>query len=241
MTEAGVLRLHFTADDLLHTRFAPTPVPLMELGLAVAALQRQDPVFAGWRDASLAALPPPARPLLRLVPPTGAGPRFLDPISDGLDEGLAAVMAAPTALVRRELRRVCGTGQPMTPWVRALYARDRGAWYELRDAVRAGYQTLIRDSWMQICRSHRADVAWRTRVAGEFGLQAALQTIHPAARWRGTTLEVDVPHEATVIAGGRGVTLLPTAFGAQRPLIDTYTDGSLLIVYPALCPLPLID
>jgi DNA-binding transcriptional ArsR family regulator len=236
-----VLRVHFTADDLLRTRFAPAPAPLMELGLAVAALRRRDPVFAGWRHASMAALPPPARPLLQLVPPSGAGPRFLDPISDGLDDGLAAVLSAPTPFVRRELRRVCGAGQPVTPWLRALYARDRQAWWALRDAVCAGYEALISGSWTRISRGHRADVAWRARVAGELGLQVALQTIHPRARWLGTTLEVDVEHDLTVTAGGRGVTFLPSVFGAERPLIDTHPDGSLLIVYPAVTPLPLVD
>ena len=236
-----MLRVHFTADDLLRTRFAPTPAPLMELALAVAALQRQDPVFAGWRSTNLAALPRAARPLLQLVPPTGAGPRFLDPVSDGLDDGLAAVLSAPTPFVRRELRRVCGAGLPVTPWVQALYARDRQAWWTLGEAVRTAYEALIRDSWTRICRGHRADVAWRGRAAGELGLREALGMIHPRARWRGTTLEVDVEHELAVTAGGRGVTLLPTVFGAERPLIDTHPDGSLLIVYPALTPLPLVD
>jgi DNA-binding transcriptional ArsR family regulator len=236
-----VLRVHFTADDLLRTRFAAAPAPLMELGLAVAALQRRDPVFAGWRRTSMAALPPPARPLLQLVPPSGAGPRFLDPVSDGLDDGLAGVLAAPTPFVRRELRRVCGAGQPVTPWVRALYERDRRAWWALRDAVRSGFEALISSDWPRICRAHHADVAWRARMVGEYGLQAALQMIHPRARWRGTTLEVDVERDLTVAAGGCGVTLLPTVFGAERPLIDTHPDGSLLIVYPALTPLPLID
>jgi DNA-binding transcriptional ArsR family regulator len=236
-----VLRVHFTGDDLLRTRFAATPAPLMELGLAVAALRRRDPVFAGWRRASQAALPPAARLLLHLVPPTGAGPRFLDPISDGLDDGLAAVLAAPTPFVQSELRRVCGAGLPTTPWVRSLYRRDRPAWAALRDALCAGYEALIRGSWTQISRGHRADVAWRARVAGECGLRAALQMIGPRGRWQGTTLEFDVEHELTVTPGGRGVTLLPSVFGAERPLVDTHPDGSVLIVYPALTPLPLID
>ncbi|MFF4156534.1 hypothetical protein [Streptomyces sp. NPDC001678] len=37
--------------------------------------------------------PPTARPLFRLVSPTGAGPQFLDPPAPGLDAGLETVMA----------------------------------------------------------------------------------------------------------------------------------------------------
>lgn len=63
-----VLRVHFTTDDLLRTRFAAAPAPLMELGLAVAALQRRDLVFDGWRRRAAARLPGPARMLFELVP-----------------------------------------------------------------------------------------------------------------------------------------------------------------------------
>jgi len=86
-----VLRLHFTADDLLRTRFATAPAPLLEMGLAVAALQRRDTLFDNWRREAGARLPRVGRTLLQLVAPSGAGPLFLDPISDGLDDGLDTV------------------------------------------------------------------------------------------------------------------------------------------------------
>ncbi len=109
-----MLRVHLTAADLLRIRFADEPAPLVELGLAVAAWQRRrDPVFAGWRQVQ--PLPSTARPLLDLVPSNGAGPLFLDPPSDGVDDGIELVRDAPTALVDVELRRVCGRYRRVTP------------------------------------------------------------------------------------------------------------------------------
>lgn len=47
-----MLRVHFTAEDLWRVTFADEPAPLMELGLALAMLQRDDgssPEMRRWR------------------------------------------------------------------------------------------------------------------------------------------------------------------------------------------------
>ena len=236
-----MLRVHFTTDDLLRTRFAPGPAPLIELELAIAALQRRDPLFDGWRRGAAARLPSQARMLFELVPWTGTGPMFLDPVSSGLEDGLDAVLSAPGPLVRSELRRICGKGQPITPWIRALHERDSDAWRVLGDALRAGHAALIQVAWPRIWQSFREDVAGRSRAIAESGLMAALETLHPSARWRGDTLEIDAEVALSVRPAGRGVTLLPSAFWTGRPLIGHYPDSSTLIIYGAQRPLPLID
>src|SRR6266700_3952845 len=100
----NMLRVHMTAEDLLRTRFASQPAPLVEIGLAVATLQGRDPVFGSWRRSA-------------------TGPLFLDPITTGLAEGLELVQSAPVSLVSEELRRVSAARSP-TPWLRLVAARD---------------------------------------------------------------------------------------------------------------------
>src|SRR6185369_4138408 len=51
--KARVLRVCFTAVDLLHVTVAAEPAPLIELMLAAAALHRTEPVFSGWRQRTL--------------------------------------------------------------------------------------------------------------------------------------------------------------------------------------------
>ena len=236
-----MLRVQFTAEDLLHTRFAASPAPLMELGLAFATLQRREALFDGWRAEVNAMLPRAARRLFDLLPPGGAGPLFLDPISDGLEDGIDAVLSARRGFVRHELRRICAGGQPITPWIRALDEGDPAAWQVLGEAVRGGYEAVIGPAWPRVWRSFRGEIAWRGRLMAERGVRGMLETIHPAARWQDTTLHFDVDRRLTVRPDGRGVTLMPSAFWTGRPLIDTYPDGSTLIVYPALTALPLVD
>jgi DNA-binding transcriptional ArsR family regulator len=201
--------------------------------MALATLQRDDAVFARWTRRT--RLPREARPLLELVPPNAAGPLFLDPVSEGLEDGLDTVLSTPHAYARAELVRAC---RP-TALTRGLVARDRDAWRTVEDALRAAYDAIWDDARIQA--SFDADLAWRRTLLAEQGAGAALATVYPGSRWSGSTLEIDVPEDSEHAPGGRGITLMPSVFWTGRPMVGTYTDGSKFLVYPALTPLPLVD
>jgi DNA-binding transcriptional ArsR family regulator len=235
-----MLRVHLTAEDLLKTRFASHPAPLLETGLAVAALQRRDPVFRTWRRSAAAQLPTAARPLLELVPPSATGPVFLDPVTTDLAEGLELVRAAPAPLVTAELQRVRGAGPP-TPWLRSLAERDREASHDLDLALRLAHHHLTADAWPRILTSFRSELALRSRLIAELGVQAALSTLHPSISWNGTVMQIEAVSELDIHPCGAGLRLMPSPLWTGRVLIAPEPDGSVLVVYPALTPLPLID
>lgn len=235
-----MLRVHLTAEDLLRTRFASQPAPLIELAHAVAALQRQDPVLGSWRRSAAARFPTAARPLLGLIPRSATGPLFLDPVSTGLAAGLDLVQQAPARLVRHELRRVLGS-RPVPAWPRLLAAGDRETWRDLDRALRLAHDHLLCDAWPRVCSGFRAELAWRSRLIAELGVQAALSTLHPRISWSGTVLQIDAARELDVYPRGAGLTLLPSVLWTGRPMITDHPDGSTVVVYPALTPLPLID
>jgi DNA-binding transcriptional ArsR family regulator len=230
-----VLRLRFTAEDLLCVRFAARPAPLLELGAALATYQRDDPVFARW--ARRIRFPREALPLLALIPASATGPLFLDPFSEGLEDGLEAVRSTPPDHVRAELARAACP----TTWTRALAGQDRRAWRTLERALRRGHDTVIAPDRERMHAAFEADVAWRRTVLSERGIGAMLSGLYPGSRWIGTTLEVGVPQDSEHAPGGRGLTLLPSAFWTGRPMIGTHSDGSMLLLYPALTPVPLVD
>jgi DNA-binding transcriptional ArsR family regulator len=206
----------------------------------VAALQRQDPVFRGWQRSAATRLPTAARPLLELVPPSATGPLFLDPITTGLAEGLELVRAAPASLVTAELQRVSGS-RPPTPWLRSLAARDREASLDLDLALRLAHHCLTADAWPRIMTAFRSELAWRSRLIAELGVQAALSALHPSITWNGTVLQVEATSEWDFYPCGAGLTLMPSPLWTGRPLLAPQPDGAVLVVYPALAPLPLID
>lgn len=235
-----MIRVHLNAEDLLRIRFASHPAPLIELGHALAALHRSDPVFTGWRCSAGAQLPRPARPLLDLIPGSATGPLFLDPVSTSVEEGLQLVRQAPPAFITDELQRITGTARPPS-WVRMLAEQDRQSWRDLIRALGLAHQCLIADSWPQVWSGFRSERAWRGRLMAEFGVQGALATLHPAIEWDGTVLQIRTPKEVDFYPGGAGVTLLPSVFWTGRPQIGHHPDGSVVIVYPALTPLPILQ
>jgi DNA-binding transcriptional ArsR family regulator len=230
-----VLRIRFTADDLLRVRFASGPAPLLELGLAVATLRRNDAVFAQW--ARRVRLPRVARPLLQLIPPTAGGPTFIDPVSEGLGDSLGTVLSTSRDDVRAELVRAC---RP-TPWTKGLMARDGDAWRILERTLSGAYDAIVGPEWARVRASFHADVAWRRTLLAQDGLGAALASVFPGSTWSGTTLEIDVPWDREHTLDGHGLTLMPSAFWTGSPRTNVHPDGSMLLVYPALTPVPLVE
>jgi DNA-binding transcriptional ArsR family regulator len=236
----AVLRVCFTAEDLLQVTFANEPAPMVELTLAIAALQRADPMFTPWRRRTLHALPRPAGPLLELVPATAKGPLFLDPLSLGFDDGLDQVLSSPTPFVRAELHRVQAADHRPILWTRLLADRDREAWQILEHAVRTAHACLLTDSWNRIRAGFDAERAWRVQLLAAQGIRATLASLAPGARWHGTTLEFDSTDAVETALNGHGITLLPSVFWTGRPLVGRYAQSTFL-VYPAVTPLPLLD
>ncbi|MEV7616715.1 helix-turn-helix domain-containing protein [Streptomyces sp. NPDC089799] len=237
--------MHFGAEDLLDVRFAAEPLPLVELCLALAAWQRTDRpgVFARWRRQVARELPSDARPLLHLLRPDGDNPAFVEPPVPDLDAALDAVREGGRQLPYEDLVRAASRtrgGADPGGWLRGLWEQDREAWALLDRSLRSAHAALIAPRWREIRQSFRADVAWRARMLAGHGIKAALAGTHPGARWSGTTLAVPGPPDFETRLGGRGLTLMPSAFWTGRPLLAPRPDGSHLLVYPALTPLPLV-
>ncbi|HEY2578095.1 MAG TPA: winged helix-turn-helix domain-containing protein [Streptosporangiaceae bacterium] len=234
-----MLQVHLTAEDLLRTKFASEPAPLIELSLALATLQRCDPVFGTWRHGAAARLPTASRPLLNLIPVTGTAPLFLDPISTSLAEGLEEVQRAPAQVVREELRQLFPAG-PHLSWPRLLAIRDRRAWRDLHAAQRMAHRNLIDGATTRARQGYQAELAWRSRMIAESGVQATLSALHPSISWDGAVLQINADDQWEMHPGGNGLTLMPSVYWAGRPMLTWHPDGSVAIVYAALTPLPLI-
>ncbi|MGQ4382765.1 DUF5937 family protein [Streptomyces sp. SAS_270] len=237
-----MLRLHFTAEDLLRVSFATQPAPLMELGMAVAVLQRRSPppALTRWQHRTRQAFPAAARPLLHLIPPSARGPMFLDPLSRGLEDGLETVLSTPGARVRAELDHRIPSVLPPSTWARRLVDQDRQAWQELERALRSAYDGLLAEPWARVQAAFDAERAWRTRLLAEHGIRTALAGLGPGGHWDGTTLIYDSPDDIQATLTGHGVTLLPSTLWTGRPLFAVHDDAPSIIVYEAAAPLPLL-
>jgi DNA-binding transcriptional ArsR family regulator len=237
-----VLHVQCTAEDLLNISIAEHPAPLLELAMAMSSTQRRatHPAFEPWRSHIARTLPVQVRPLLQLHSPLGVGPMFVDPPSATFDEGLDQVLSTSRAEATAELQRICAIDRTRTSWIRRLAERDREAWTILARAMRTGYAAVLGDSWPILHAGFHAETAWRTRMLAQHGLRATLTALSPAIRIRGTSLEIDSPRDLRRTLDGRGIILQPTMLWTGHPLISVHPDGRLMLIYPALSPLPLL-
>lgn len=240
-----MLRLRFTPDDLLRVRFAPAPSPLVEgvLALTVVRAGSPDPALVRWRHRLSCELPSAVGDLLELLRPAdGLGPLFLDPPPADPADALAHVLGTPRAAAAEDLAYTWRGHGPLPPRAVALGAGEARAWRELGVSLDTLLRRVLPPSWPRIQAGFAADVAWRGQVLITQGLQAMLAGLVPGgASWEsGTVLRLPRQGDIEVTLTGHGLTLMPSLLWRGTPLRAPHPDGSLLLVYPALTPLPLV-
>ncbi|MBH5335357.1 winged helix-turn-helix transcriptional regulator [Streptomyces pactum] len=233
------LRIHFTAQDLARTRLAEAPRPMLELNIALRLLQEQShPTrFGPWRRESLKRLSPQVRMLFDLVPPVGWSVDFLDHATvGGLDEALDLIRATPAARLRADMEAWAERGgrRPVPAWTRSI-GSDRRLLLELADTVGHVYQQIIAPYRPRLDALGDADQAMRRRQLGQGGLDALLAGLNPRRiRWRPPVLELSTASgfEGDICLQGRGLLLIPSAFGAVYPVLNDEAEPQPWITYP---------
>ncbi|CCH31304.1 winged helix-turn-helix domain-containing protein [Actinosynnema sp. NPDC047251] len=226
-----MLRVIFTTDDLVRTTVAPTADPLWEVVLGGCRLRDRDrpAAFHEWSLEMRRRLDSrsPAVRVLHLLSPA---PDLLTPpeAAAGLEAGLAALRATPAHRVRAELSRF----RPLPEWTKPLAGGDRRALAVLADMVRHLHSRLVAPYSDVIRESVNADRARRARDLVDGGVHALLAGLGPYARWEPPVLEVDHPEERELPLRGRGLRLVPSYFGRQRPCTLADPAAPPVLVYP---------
>lgn len=235
-TELVMLRLHFSSEDLSRIRFARRPDPLWEAVLSITLLGSKQgrTVFSPWRAharSELVKLPHEQLRLLRyLAPPRGSFPDFLTPLkaSQGLEEGIDAVLSTPRSRLRRELEILPGNPS----WARPLAEGDLEILTSLGQALRNYHQAVISPYEPRIQTLIDSERAIRTKPMLDHGSEALLGSLGPIMRWSPPILEVDYPLEREVHLAGRGLRLVPSAFCWRYPITFIDPDLPPVLVYP---------
>jgi DNA-binding transcriptional ArsR family regulator len=218
-----LLRVHLSADDVSRVRFAPDPAPLVEVSLAVAEARRQAPRATGARNG----LPDAARPLLDLIPETGRGPLFVDPVSEDLDEGIELVRRSATTVVRSDLTHVWPSWRERpAAWVRDLADGHRDTWDILEMAQRTYFASCLLPRWRELKRTFQADVAQRLISLLQGGISCVLDQLHPDLRWRQGCIERIDRASTDIRLDGRGLLLVPCVSWTGRPLFALQPSGA---------------
>ena len=215
-----MIAYRFGRDDLLRTRFAISP--LFELAASLRVLR--DPgghsVHLPWVREARTRLAGLDYSLIDAIHPSGpyapdfVAPPPLTPLPD-VEEELARVRATPPERVRQELGWTFEGREPPAV-ARPLLDDPAAALPALADLMAEYWERAIAPWWDAIRAVLEADIRQRSRHLAGGGALELFAGLHPDVRWHDGALIVDRPHEAEVELAGRGLGLVPAAFGWPR-------------------------
>lgn len=233
-----VLRIHFSATDLVRTRVGTRLDPMWELVLSVHQVARPESYFGSWsrlarRRLAQAGTIRDAELLATLTPARGYFPDFLTPaaLPAQFEAGVETVLSTSKQRLRAEVGRLDG-GRGAGPWLDDVAAGRPAALHRLGVAMRRYHRTVMTphvDQAAEITGRWVAGLAHRTLA---HGVDAVLSTLGPRTRWRAPVLEVDYPVTRDLHLDGRGLSLVPTFFGINHPITLADPELQPVLVYP---------
>jgi DNA-binding transcriptional ArsR family regulator len=218
-----VIRYRFGADDLLRTRFAVSPLFEVVWSTHVLRDPRPRALHRPWVAAARARLAGLDWSLLDVIAngpvgtrPPGFVPDFITPppvtpLAD-LDGELARVRATPPEQVAREIGwRFEGHEIPAV--VRPLLDDPPRGLERLVATMRAYWERAIEPWWPALREVLEADIVHRARRLAAGGTIDVFTGLHRRVRWRDGVLEIEHRVDHEVDLRGRGLLLVPAAFG----------------------------
>jgi DNA-binding transcriptional ArsR family regulator len=209
-----MIRIHVSAEDLMQTRFAFSPLwetvasyraildPARH-ALHLPWISRAREELEGWDLGPLEALVGAEGyiPDFLTPPPTTPFPEFLAEVE--------RLRATPLERVREEVGRV---GDGSNPALEAYLADPAGSLERLAGLLVRYHDHVLAPQWPQLHTLLEADVFKRARTLAFEGPESLFGGLHRSVGYRSGVIELFKPFEREVDPGGRGVLLIPVAF-----------------------------
>ncbi|GHJ54172.1 transcriptional regulator [Nonomuraea sp. TT08I-71] len=227
-------------EDLADTRFAVSPIHETVLSLRVLREPGLYALHLPWRRSVLGRLGASDADLLTsVVGPDRGLPDFLTPrpteFAPTFEEELAAVRRTPADVVRRDLLAVYPRDRlPLV--LREITGDDDAPVEAVRDAIcdrlHRYWDLAIKPTWPQMRLVLEADMTYRARQLAVGGARLLFADMHPNLRWHNGVLHIDkMIGRHDVVAGGRGLLLVPSVF-AHKPAPPVSPDEPPWLGYP---------
>lgn len=215
------LVLRFGSGDTARCRFAVSPLQETMSALLVLKAPHRQAWYLPWLRGIQDVVAGLDLGLLGVaVPVRGHGPDFLWPSPTGplttIEDDLAQVRATAPDVVAAELAEHARRLDPRTvpPHLyRALTGDPVAARDRLVAHQREAWRALVAPLWDRVRGLLDADIATRARQLADGGLEGLFADLHRRARWENDALHLRGLRRGSLDLRGRGLVLVPTAFG----------------------------
>ncbi|MBP2321037.1 DNA-binding transcriptional ArsR family regulator [Kibdelosporangium banguiense] len=236
-----MIRLVATTEDLLHSRFALSPVSDLIRLLRVLSGRAGHRLPEGWAHR----LRPAYRELRETVDldavlalnPNRYGADFIAPppqsLAQTIEDDLATVAATPLSQARMEIDHCLSLQDPLPERVlNVLYSPD--VLDRMTTTLRAVWRDLLAPDWPRLRAICERDVIHRAGLLGRGGWSAALTELHPKVRWRDGAIELlRMGNGDTIDLGGKGLLFVPSVFVWPGIGVQFEEPWPKTLVYPA--------
>ena len=239
-----MIRFEVTADDLLRSRFAISP--LFELDSLLRLLsdpRHQDRLPPGWASRLVPAFTDLRRDtdidaVLALIS-NRYGPDFTAPppssLSQTIADDLAVVRRTSLRQARAEIEQCRGMAgnRPIHPSIDTML-KSTAVVEIVADSLEAAWNRLIAPDWALLRAICERDVIHRASELGRRGWAGALEDLHKNVSWRDGGIEIKGPAPTQPIQlSGEGLVLVPSVF--IWPGVGVQYDDAWprTIIYPA--------
>ena len=232
--------LSYSSDDLAHTRFASSPLGHLVHGVHDGPCSRRSAARARWWRWARRHVPDAAQPLVELINARASAlPEFLLPVpltdapaaEVSFASELERLRATPPDLIPADLASSAGRAtERAVQFARALQDGSSRALQRMTDSASLLFTACLADDWPDIRHRLRADLAYRAEVMMSQGPGAVFHTLRPTVRWHSDRLWFTSGSPLTGYTQGRGLVLMPCAFGRDsvHPTISPHQAPSLI-------------
>ena len=235
------IKIHVTANDLLETRFAYSPLVELSSSYLVLVTPSYHGLYHRWVDEALRALHGVELPYMDALilphthrPKGNYIPDFLTPtpaiVQLNLEPELEQLLNMPDEIIHTCIHRLIQiAGETEIRLFFLTYTRE--AIYCLVEELRLYWRRTLESHWNRLTSILDGDVLYHARRLAVEGPEEMLRSMHPKLTFQDGVIELLKNRDEEFYLQGSGLQLVPSIFGGNMLSYQVVPEWQPMLIY----------